>query len=687
MKILITRPEPDASRLKEILAKLGHDIVLAPMMTITNLPGTQVSLDGVQALLVTSANGARALGLATAFRDVMVYAVGAATAETVRDEGFDKIVSADGDVPSLANKVIAECDPKKGKLVHIAGTEVAGDLSGLLKVAGFDCERAVLYEAKPAKTIAPEAVKLMKAGTIDAAVFYSPRTADIFCNTVKAAKLDVHMKSITAIALSDAVAKKISVLPWLKIQTAAEPNQESLLGQLETIRPKQAPEEITGKSEEQKVSDKKSEKTTTSPEPKKSPPTSAGTAAKNPAPAMASKPASTGSRTGFYLVSLLVVFCLGLAGWPLLYPKVQPYLSAATAEIISGQFGAAEGARDYSPEITALQTALKSDVAALSDRIKALEEQKTTPVAATSTNDVMPADNSKLTELSETTDQRLQELDAKLLEQLKQLETVVAQLDQQGGEISGLKEAEPIASRPDPEVQSEILDLKNELIDLKTRMNGLQSELALEQATVKTQATILSSIESSLKAEASDEAAEKAEDKRTLMLLALGQLQRETRSNEPFENGLAQVEAVANEGVNSELAVLKPLGSTGVATITELRQDFTKIATDISQTARLPSEETWYGQTLHRIASAVKFRRVDDLESTDVDAIVARAEQNLAQNNLGKAVAEVKKLDGAAADVAKVWLAKAEARLTVEQALAGLLASATSAAVSAPTSN
>ncbi|PHQ70050.1 MAG: uroporphyrinogen III synthase, partial [Sneathiella sp.] len=122
MKILITRAEPDASRLAGILSKLGHETVASPMMTITALPGTQVNVDGVQALLVTSANGARALGRATAFRDVTVYAVGAATAETVRGEGFDKVISADGDVPSLANKVIAECDPKKGKLIHIAGT-------------------------------------------------------------------------------------------------------------------------------------------------------------------------------------------------------------------------------------------------------------------------------------------------------------------------------------------------------------------------------------------------------------------------------------------------------------------------------------------------------------------------------------------------------------------------------------
>ncbi|PHQ69204.1 MAG: hypothetical protein COB93_08710 [Sneathiella sp.] len=558
-----------------------------------------------------------------------------------------------------------------------------------MKVAGFDCERAVLYEAKPAKTITPEALKAIKAGTIDAALFYSPRTAAIFCDNVKAAKLTPQMKTITALALSKAVAEKIGVVPWREIKTAQEPNQESLLMLLAGLRPTETAQEFSDKSEEQKVSDKKSENTAEL-DKKSSLPGSGGVKAETKVAARASTPSPQKSRAGVYLVSLIIVFCLGLAGWPLLYPKVQPYLPAGAAEIISGQFGAASAGTDYSAEMSALQTALKTDVAKLSSRIDALEAQKVPKAmvsAPTIASPVTASDGDNLAELSDATDQRIKGLETQLEEQLKKMETVVAELNQQGGAISGLKETEPMVSGPDPEVQSEILDLKNALLDLKTRMNGLQSDLETEQTTVKTQATILSSIESALKTGASDEAAAKAENKRTLMLLALGQLQRETRSDEPFENGLAQVEAVASADLAGEITALKIVAPTGAATMTDLRLGFTMIATDISQTARLPSDETWYGQTLHRIASAVKFRRVDDLEGTDADSIVARTEQDLAKNDLSKAVAEVKKLEGASAEVAKDWLAKAEARLTVEQALAGLLAKATSAAVSAPTSN
>ena len=253
--------------------------------------------------------------------------------------------------------------------------------------------------------------------------------------------------------------------------------------------------------------------------------------------------------------------------------------------------------------------------------------------------------------------------------------------------ITDLKEAGPAVADPSPEIQNQIVDLKNTLFDIKTQISGLQTNLAAERETVKSQARQISSLEGSLKAEIGDKAAVEAESRRTLMLLAIGQLQRETRGSDPFENGLKQIEAVATDSFRNDLDSLQSIALKGAPTMLSLQKDFATVAPDISQAARLPSNETWYGRALHRIASTVKFRRVDDLDGTDVDAIVARAEKDLANNDLDKAVVEIKKLTGSAADVASDWLAKAETRLTVEKAIAGLLEKATSTALSTPTSN
>ena len=680
MKILITRPEPDAARLAAILRGLGHDAVSAPMMSIENLSGTKVDVDGVQALLVTSANGARALGRATAFRNVKIFAVGAATAEAVRTEGFDQVTSADGDVPSLAAKVIEMCKPEDGKLVHIAGTEVAGDLSGLLNVAGFNCERAVLYEAKPVKSLPSDVTKQIKAGSIDAALFYSPRTAAIVTGIVTAADLPPYMKSMTAFCLSSAVAEKIESLPWGGLQVAAEPNQENLLALLAAVSQAETSDDNPDKPREQKMSDKNSGKTEG--QDKMAVPPSGPDAKKSEIKdaMVPEKPGKPKSHIGLILVLLVLVFCLGLAAWPFLYPKVERFLPPETAAIISGQFGKTENTDDTTAAIVAVKAALEADYAKLNDRLSKLEASE--PAAAAS-----GADDGKLTELSSGMTARISELETQLADQKEKVEAALGELEQQQGTITSLKEAKPIVADPSPEIQNQIIDLKNTLLDIKTQMSSLQGDLATERDTVKSQATQLSSLEGALKAEITGKDAQSAENNRTLMLLAIGQLQRETRGNEPFENGLKQVEAVATDSFRSDLDSLQPIAPKGAPTMTSLQKDFAAIAADISQAGRLPSDETWYGQALHRIASAVKFRRVDDLEGTDVDAVVARAEQDLANNDLDNAVAEIGKLTGPAADVASGWLTKAQTRLTVEQSIAGLLAKATTSALSAPASN
>lgn len=695
MKILVTRPEPDASRLAGKLKKLGHDVVLAPMMVIENLPGTKITTENVQALLVTSANGARALGRATAFRNVKVFAVGYASAEAVREEGFDDVISADGDVPSLTKQVIADCKPKNGKLIHIAGTDVAGDLSGLLKVAGFVCDRAVLYETIVVDQLDKDILDQLNSRFFDAILFYSPRTALIFKANIEAAGLEATLDRVAALCLSEAVAEKIGDLSWSDVKIAKEPNQDSLLTLLEDVNLTDLKTDNPDKTREQKVSDKKSGKpdtvqktSSTAEDPSLKKILATDVTGNTDTNAQASKLAPESkkkSSLGTVSLLLILVFCLGLAAWPLLYPKVRPYLSTQTAEIISGQFGKADSL-DVTQEIAKIQASLKTDYSKLSNRIDALEKVEpvpSSPVAASTTVDTSDA----VASLSASTDQRISSLQAQLEEQVQKIELATSQLTKQESEISSLKVAESVTPTESPETQSEILNLKNELLDLKTRMNSLQSELATEQDSSKTQAMLLSSIETSLKDEADNKAGLQAENKRTLMLLALGQLQRETRKDEPFENGLAQVSAVATSDLKSEMDILSAIAPNGAVTMPTLQKEFASIAGDISQSARLPSDETWYGQTLHRIASAVKFRRVDDLDGTDVDAIVARTEQDLLTNDLDKAVAEVEKLTGPSAEIAQDWLAKAKARLNVENAISGLLEKVTSEAISTPSSN
>ena len=69
---------------------------------------------------------------------------------------------AGGNVEELSRLVIERSRPEGGRLLHVAGSDVAGDLAGLLREAGFAIERIVLYEARPAAAFSPPAGILMR---------------------------------------------------------------------------------------------------------------------------------------------------------------------------------------------------------------------------------------------------------------------------------------------------------------------------------------------------------------------------------------------------------------------------------------------------------------------------------------------------------------------------------------------
>lgn len=228
-RILITRPREDSEALAAELRGRGFEPVIQPLLEIRYLPGPPLELDGVQAILFTSANGVRATAARTARRDLPALAVGDATARCAREAGFVRVESARGDVGSLARLVADRLDPAAGRLYHAAGSAVAGDLAGDLGRAGFSVERQVLYAAEPVTELPPGTVEALYAGTIDAVLFFSPRTAQSFVKVVQKAGLADRLGEILAFCLSEAVGTALRTVGWRDILIACRPDQAALL--------------------------------------------------------------------------------------------------------------------------------------------------------------------------------------------------------------------------------------------------------------------------------------------------------------------------------------------------------------------------------------------------------------------------------------------------------------------------
>ena len=227
MRLLLTRPQDDAQKLAEILHSFGCETIIEPMLTIRFLPDVPVDLSGAQAVLITSANGARALAAAQPRRAIPVYAVGNASAEAARALGFAPVVAAGGDVAALARLVAGRLKPADGVLVHPRARAVAGDLAGGLAAHGFTVRPLVLYEALRATQISVAARAAIAHGEVDGAVFFSPRTAQTFVRLAEAAALSLDR--LVAWCLSPAVAGGLGGATWRRIEIAARPTQDSLL--------------------------------------------------------------------------------------------------------------------------------------------------------------------------------------------------------------------------------------------------------------------------------------------------------------------------------------------------------------------------------------------------------------------------------------------------------------------------
>jgi uroporphyrinogen-III synthase len=227
MRVLITRPREDSAVIAARLADLGHRPLVAPLLEPRWFDGAELDLGGIAAILVTSANGVRALVRRTPRRDIPVFAVGPQTTEEARAAGFTRVENADGDARALAAAVPRWMAPDAGPLLHVCGEDSVGHLAEDLSSLGYAVCRETLY-AIDAVPMPPQAIEALRNDALDAALFFSPRSARIFLE--QAAGLP--LRAVTAFCISPATAAALPKSRFGAVRVAAKPNQDALLALL-----------------------------------------------------------------------------------------------------------------------------------------------------------------------------------------------------------------------------------------------------------------------------------------------------------------------------------------------------------------------------------------------------------------------------------------------------------------------
>jgi uroporphyrinogen-III synthase len=243
--VLLTRPEDDSKALAEILSQQGYASFIEPMLRIVALPSLLLDTYGLQAVMLTSAH---ALDFVTPghlrsphMLNLPCFCVGTRTAQTARQFGFTHVHDAVGDGMALANLMVQQLKPEQGGLLHIAGRDRDDYMHEKLRAGGYKIHEWVTYAAEKATSLSVPLIEALRDQRLQAALFFSSRTAQAFSELVKGAGLQACCQSMIALGISGAVLDALRDLPWQCTYAAVEPSEESMLSCLREHLPSGKP--------------------------------------------------------------------------------------------------------------------------------------------------------------------------------------------------------------------------------------------------------------------------------------------------------------------------------------------------------------------------------------------------------------------------------------------------------------
>jgi uroporphyrinogen-III synthase len=204
VKLLILRPEPGASETADRARDMGLEAVVAPLFEIRAVDAGPIRPADYDAVLLTSANGAR--HAPAGLTGLPCFAVGERTAQAAAQAGFSDIRVGPSDGPAATAMIAAA---GLGRILHLCGRDRRP-----LTQAGLCIEERVVYAAEPT------AAERFEGPAV--AMIHSPRAGARFAALVRD-------RSSIALTLISAAASQAAGEGWAAKAVSAEPRDQALL--------------------------------------------------------------------------------------------------------------------------------------------------------------------------------------------------------------------------------------------------------------------------------------------------------------------------------------------------------------------------------------------------------------------------------------------------------------------------
>lgn len=241
MHLLITRPEPDASAMRELLEGEGITSDVAPLLEIAIYVPDAALLAQACAIVVTSRNGLRALEASPLLAEMFsrpLLVVGRGSGQAARAAGFQDVTVGPATAKDLVPLILAAWREKTlpasraaapGPVLHLSGDKISFDLGPPLAAAGIPFVRDTVYRSVAATRLPTEVVERLRHNGYDGVVLMSPLTADTYVDLVLANGLADGARVAAYLCLSQGIADRLAPLGAEHVKVTAKPNIEEML--------------------------------------------------------------------------------------------------------------------------------------------------------------------------------------------------------------------------------------------------------------------------------------------------------------------------------------------------------------------------------------------------------------------------------------------------------------------------
>lgn len=227
VRVLVTRPEPGASRTAQRLQDMGFQPILLPLTETAALPLGPVVRDAA-AVAVTSANAVRHAPkeIIAALAGLPCHAVGKRTAEAARAAGFLAVSEGPGDALALADALAG----LSGKTIaYLCGRVRFPAFEARLQAVGVQVRAVETYDTVTLDYSGDAIVERLSGQPVEAALLYSAKAATALQTLIRRPALRDLFENTLVFALSARIAAALDDVAGEKIRIAREPHEEALL--------------------------------------------------------------------------------------------------------------------------------------------------------------------------------------------------------------------------------------------------------------------------------------------------------------------------------------------------------------------------------------------------------------------------------------------------------------------------